>query len=95
MDFLVYDGSSNKHAEWIQGKVSGVQASIVAVPVVQAYEQALQSVKRGGRIVALWIVTKNVSVQVLGLILGGIEFVGSVVGIRSDLQEALELAKLQ
>ena len=37
---LVYDGPSDKHSEWIEKKVGGVQAAIVTVPVIQAYEEA-------------------------------------------------------
>ncbi|CAF1076367.1 unnamed protein product [Rotaria sordida] len=48
----IFDGPSDQHAKWIQEKVGGVQGVVVAVPSIPAYEQAFQSVKRGGRIVA-------------------------------------------
>jgi alcohol dehydrogenase, propanol-preferring len=91
---LVYDGPANKHGEWVQDKVGGVQAAIVAVPLIQAYEEAFKSVKRGGRIVAVGLPNGNISVPIVDCVLSGIQLVGSVVGTRKDLQETLELAKL-
>lgn len=94
-DFLlVYDGPGDQHGLWVQKTVGGVQAAIVAVPVIQAYEEALKSVKRGGRVVAVGLPSKNISISVLGLVISGIQLIGSVVGTRQDLTETLEFSKL-
>ena len=93
-DDLVYDGPADKHGEWIQERVGGVQASVVTVPLIQAYEEAFKSVKRGGRIVAVGLPSGKVSIPILDIIMSGIQLVGTVVGTRKDLQEALQLAKL-
>ena len=90
----VYDGPGDHHGQWVQQKVGGVQAALVAVPVIQAYEEALKSVKRGGRVVAVGLPAENISVSIFWLVLSGIQLIGSVVGTRQDLNEALELAKL-
>ncbi|CAF0993731.1 unnamed protein product [Rotaria sp. Silwood1] len=89
----VYDGPPDQHGKWIQEKVGGVQATIVTVPIIAAFEQAFQSVKRGGRVVAVALLNGKMAVPIVDCILGGIEVVGSVVGTRKDLQECLEIAK--
>ncbi len=58
-DYLVYDGPSEKCGEWVQAKVHGVQVALVTVPLIQAYDEALKSVKRGGRIIAVALPKEN------------------------------------
>ena len=91
---LVYDGPGEKHAEWIRNKVGGVQASIVTVPLVDAFDQALESVKRCGRVVAVGLPKGSMSLPISRLVNNGLEVIGSTLGTRQDLQEALNLAKL-
>jgi len=62
--------------------------------LIQAYDEAFKSVKRGGRVVAVGLPNGNMSVPIVACVLNGIELVGSIVGTRQDLQEALQLAKL-
>lgn len=90
----MFDGPPDQHGKWIQDKVGGVQASVVTVPIVAAFEQAFQSVKRGGRVVAVALPNGKMAVPIVDCVLGGIELVGSIVGTRKDLQEALDIAKL-
>ena len=92
--YLVYDGPADKHGEWVRNKVGGVQASIVTVPLVIAFDQAFDSVKRCGRIVAVGMPKGNMSVPIARLVTTGIELIGATLGTRQDLQEALDLAKL-
>lgn len=90
----VFDGPADQHGQWVQEKIGGVQASVVTVPIVAAFEQAFRSVKRGGRVVAVALPNGKMAVPIVDCVLGGIELVGSIVGTRKDLQEALEIAKL-
>jgi propanol-preferring alcohol dehydrogenase len=90
----VFDGPPDQHGKWVQDKIGGVQAAVVTVPIAAAFEQAFQSVKRGGRVVAVALPNDKMSVPIVDCVLGGIELVGSIVGTRKDLQEALEIAKL-
>ena len=47
IDFLVYDGPSDKHGQWVKITTKGgVQAAIVTVPLIPAYDEAFKSVKR-------------------------------------------------
>jgi propanol-preferring alcohol dehydrogenase len=92
--FLVYDGPVEKHGEWIRNQVGGVQASIVTVPLIIAFDQAFESVKRCGRIIAVGMPKGNMSVPISRWVTNGIELIGSTLGSRQDLQEALDFAKL-
>lgn len=92
---LVFDGPPDQHGEWIQEKTNGgVQGSVVTVPIVAAFEQAFKSLKRGGRVVAVALPNGRMAVPIIDCVLGGIQLVGSIVGTRKDLQEALDIAKL-
>ena len=62
--------------------------------MIQAYDEAFKSVKRGGRIIAVALPKENISVPTFSFIMKEIQLIGSAVGTRKDLQEALELAKL-
>lgn len=43
---------------------------------------------------AVGLPSGNISIPIVGCILSGIQLVGTVVGTRQDLREALQLAKL-
>lgn len=91
---LVYDGPADKHGEWIRNKVGGVQASFVTVPLIVAFDQAFESVKRCGRVIAVGMPKGNMTIPITRWVTNGIELIGSTLGSRQDLQEALDLAKL-
>ncbi|CAF0962373.1 unnamed protein product [Adineta steineri] len=90
----VYDGPAEKHGEWIQNKVGGVEASIVTVPLIIAFDQAFVSVKRCGRVIGVGIPKGNMSFPIARWVTSGIELIGSTLGSRQDLQESLDFAKL-
>lgn len=73
--------------------MGGVQAAIVTVPIMEAYNEAYKSVKRGGRLVAVGLPNGTMPVPIIDCVCRGIELVGSMVGSRKDLREALEMAK--
>lgn len=89
----VYDGPAENHGEWVRDRVGGVQASIVTVPLLVAFEQAFESIKRCGRLVAVGMPKGNISIPISRLVTTGIEIIGSTLGTRKELAEALEFAK--
>lgn len=92
---LVYDGPSELCSQTIVERTDGgVEAILVTVPSLNAYDQALKSIKRGGRLVCVGLPNGKMFVPIVDCVLNGIEIVGSVVGTRQDLQEALQLAQL-
>lgn len=68
---------------------------MVTVPIIQAYDEAFKSLKRGGRLIAVGLPKENLSIAIPNLIIKEIQLIGSFVGTRKDMQEALELAKLR
>ncbi|CAF3910794.1 unnamed protein product [Rotaria sordida] len=91
---LVYNGPGDQHSDFVKEKTNGgVQAAIVAVPLISAYEQALQSLKPGGCLVLVGIPAEKLSIAVNECIGKQIRIVGSLVGTRNDLQEALDMAR--
>lgn len=90
---IIYDGPAEKHGEWVRNQVGGVQASFVTVPLILAFEQAFDSVKRCGRIIAVGMPKGNLSIPITRWVTSGIELIGSTLGSRQDLQEALNFAK--
>ena len=92
--FLVYDGPADQHENYIQEKTNGgLQAALVTVPLVSAYEQAIQSLKHGGCLVLIGIPTPKLSISIGECIAKQIHIVGSLVGTRTDLQEAMDIAQ--
>lgn len=89
----VYDGPVDKHGEWVRDRVGGVEAAIVTVPLIAAFEQAFDSVKRCGRVVGVGMPKGNLSFPIMRWVTTGIELIGATLGSREDLREALQLAK--
>lgn len=89
---LVYDGPSNNTGIWLQQQVGGVHGSIVTAVENLPFGQALQGLRRGGRCVAVGIPPGSMDVPIYETVLNEHEIVGSVVGTRMDLFEALQLA---
>ena len=79
-------------AEWIHNQVGGVQASICTAVSKPAFGEAYRAVKRGGKCVAVGLPPEMMEVPIFDTVLNGVSIVGSIVGTRKDLQEALEFA---
>ncbi|CAF1541525.1 unnamed protein product, partial [Didymodactylos carnosus] len=90
---LVYDGPADKHGQWIQEHVGGVHAAIVVAVAIVAYEQALISLRSGGKLIAVALPVGKLSIPIFETVLRSIQVIGSVVGTRQDMREALELAR--
>ena len=92
--FLVYSGPSDQQNDFIKEITKGgVQTALVTVPLVSAYEQAIQSLKQGGRLILIGIPREKLSISLGECIAKQIQIVGSLVGTRNDLREALDIAQ--
>ncbi|WP_373842090.1 alcohol dehydrogenase AdhP [Limosilactobacillus sp.] len=89
---IVINSSKTDPAKEIQDKVGGVQAAIVTATAPICYDQALASVRAGGKVVAVSLPKGNIDVPISKTVLDGIEIIGSLVGTRQDLAEAFQLA---
>lgn len=91
---LVYDGPGNDAGTWIKEHTNGgVQGVVVTAVAKQPFSQALQSIKRGGRVVPVGLPPESMEISIFDTVLGGHEIVGSIVGTRMDLVETLDLAR--
>ncbi|RBW68476.1 alcohol dehydrogenase AdhP [Bacillus taeanensis] len=90
-DFTV-NGMKGDPVKAIQDKVGGVQAAISVAVTKKAFEQAYQSVKRGGSLVVVGLPNDELPIPIFDTVLNGVAVKGSIVGTRKDLQEALEFA---
>ncbi len=79
-------------ANFIQREIGGVQASICTAVSKHAFSEAYRAVKRGGKCVAVGLPPEVMEVPIFDTVLNGVSIVGSIVGTRKDLQEALQFA---
>ena len=76
--------------EVIQAKTGGAHAAVVTAVARSAFNQAVDSVRAGGRIVAVGLPSESMDLNIPRLVLDGIEVIGSLVGTRQDLKEAFQ-----
>lgn len=89
---ITINGKSVDPAQAIQDQVGGVQAAISVAVTKTAFEQAYQSVKRGGTLVVVGLPHDDLPIPIFDTVLNGVTVRGSIVGTRKDMQEALEFA---
>ncbi|KKB37379.1 Alcohol dehydrogenase [Bacillus thermotolerans] len=86
------NGMKEDPVQAIQNLVGGVQASISVAVTKKAFEQAYQSVKRGGTLVVVGLPNDELPIPIFDTVLNGVTVKGSIVGTRMDMREALEFA---
>lgn len=89
---LTVNGMNVDPAAAIKEKVGGVQAAISVAVTKKAFEQAYQSVKRGGTLVVVGLPNAELPIPIFDTVLNGVSVKGSIVGTRKDMQEALDFA---
>lgn len=73
-------------------KLGGADSAIVLAVSPKAFEQAYQSLRRGGTLVFVALPADNyVQLPIFETVLNGIKIVGSIVGTRVDLAEVFQL----
>ncbi|WP_438433949.1 alcohol dehydrogenase AdhP [Gorillibacterium sp. sgz500922] len=78
--------------QWIKERIGGVQVSIVTAVTSKAFESAYRSLKRGGTLVLVGLPPEKMEVPIFNTVLDGTRIIGSIVGTRKDLEEALQFA---
>lgn len=89
---LVINGLKEDPVEVIQEQLGGVQAAISVAVTKKAFEQAYESVKRGGCLVVVGLPNEELPIPIFNTVLNGVTVKGSIVGTRKDMQEALDFA---
>lgn len=68
----------------------GAHGSVVTAVAKSAFNEAVESVRAGGTVVAVGLPSESMDLSIPRLVLDGIHVVGSLVGTRADLAEALQ-----
>lgn len=70
----------------------GLDATVITAVAKTPFNQAVDVVKAGARVVAVGLPVDKMDLNIPRLVLDGIEVVGSLVGTRQDLEEAFKFA---
>ncbi|HGE7742491.1 TPA: alcohol dehydrogenase AdhP [Streptococcus pyogenes] len=73
---------------YIQEKTGGAHGVVVTAVSKVAFNQAIDSVRAGGTVVAVGLPSEYMELSIVKTVLDGIKVVGSLVGTRKDLEEA-------
>ena len=68
----------------------GAHGAVVSAVAKVAFDQAVYSVRAGGRVVAVGLPSEMMDIPIIKTVIDGIEVVGSIVGTRKDLEEAFD-----
>jgi len=78
--------------ERIHSEVGGADVAVVLAASSQVFDQALRSLRRGGRLVCVALPADGtLNVPIFETVLGGLTIMGSIVGTRTDLAEVFDL----
>lgn len=70
----------------------GLDATVITAVAKTPFNQAVDVVKAGARVVAVGLPVDKMDLDIPRLVLDGIQVVGSLVGTRQDLEEAFQFA---
>ncbi|WP_226669528.1 alcohol dehydrogenase AdhP [Metabacillus litoralis] len=89
---LIVNPNEEDPDQFIKSHIQGVHGAVVTAVSKPAFQAAFQSVRRGGTCVLVGLPPEEMPIPIFDTVLGGISIIGSIVGTRKDLQEALEFA---
>jgi propanol-preferring alcohol dehydrogenase len=89
----VVNARTTDAVEAIRDEVGGLDVAVVLAAAPKAFDQALRSLRRGGRLVCVALPADNaaINVPIFETVLGGISVIGSIVGTRQDIAEVFAL----
>ena len=68
----------------------GAHSAVVTAVSKVAFNQSVDSVRAGGRVVAVGLPSEMMDLSIVKTVLDGIQVIGSLVGTRKDLEEAFQ-----
>lgn len=89
-DFVINGKEVEDVAGLIQEKTGGCHSACVTAVSKVAFNQAIDSVRAGGTVVAVGLPSETMDVSIVKTVLDGIKIIGSLVGTRKDLEEAFQ-----
>lgn len=81
-------------AGYIVDLVGGCHGAVVTAVSKVAFNQAVNSVRAGGTVVAVGLPSEYMDLSIVKTVLDGIRIKGSLVGTRKDLEEAFEFGAM-
>lgn len=90
-DIVINGHEVDDVAALIQEKTGGAHSAVVTAVSKVAFNQAVDSVRAGGRVVAVGLPSEMMDLSIVKTVLDGIQVIGSLVGTRKDLEEAFQL----
>ncbi len=91
-DIIYNSGKIADVAAQIQEDVGGAHAAVVTAVSKVAFNQAVDSLRATGKVVAVGLPPETMDLAIVKTVLDGIEVIGSLVGTRQDLIEAFQFA---
>lgn len=76
--------------EFIKEQTGGCHSAVVTAVSKVAFNQAIDTVRAGGVVVAVGLPSETMDVSIVKTVLDGIKIIGSLVGTRKDLEEAFQ-----
>ena len=89
---LVVNAKKQDPGEYIKKEVGGTHGTLVTAVSPVAFEQGLETLRRGGTLVLNGLPPGDFDLPIFETVLNGITIRGSIVGTRKDLQEAIDMA---
>jgi alcohol dehydrogenase, propanol-preferring len=89
---LTIDAGTMDPARMIQEKIGGAHGVLVTAVSLPAFKQAIGMLRRGGTCVLNGLPPGEFPISIFDMVLNGYTLRGSIVGTRSDLEEALAFA---
>ena len=90
-DFVINGREVEDVPGLIKEKTNGGAHSAVVTAVSKvAFNQAVDSVRAGGRVIAVGLPSEMMDLSIVKTVLDGIQVIGSLVGTRKDLEEAFQ-----
>ena len=89
-DIVINGHEVDDVAALIQEKTGGAHSAVVTAVSKVAFNHAVDSVRAGGRVVAVGLPSEMMDLSIVKTVLDGIQVIGSLVGTRKDLEEAFQ-----
>lgn len=89
---LTFNSKNADSGKFAHDQFGGAHFAIVTAVSQIAFDQAVDSLRAGGKVVAVGLPKGKMGLSIVKTVLDGIQVAGSLVGTRQDLKEAFDLA---
>lgn len=89
-DYVINARNEDPVSKILELSNGGAHISVVTAVSKVAFNQAIDTARAAGKVVAVGLPSETMDVSIVKTVLNGIEIIGSLVGTREDLKEAFE-----